>query len=315
MHDIYNILARYFSNEASSEEQKAVEDFRKENELEFSMLKRLWEKDKIEVVDFDTQRALANVKQKTRKGRKVSLFRTMSRIAAVFVLVASISVYLINKNTELFHPEMITQVNPGPENMKVTLPDGTAVWLNESASITYPEEFRRKKRAVEMTGEAFFKVMRNVEKPFQIEAGNAFVEVLGTSFNVKSGLEQTTIDVTTGKVRVSNQKKSSEVILTKGMSAMVNGNIVEAGETSNQNYLSWKTGAFSFSGATLTQVVHDLNTFLKKPVVLDKSLKDEFSITLNIKDANMQHISELLELVCEIDIEEQKNFYLIRGKE
>lgn len=315
MEDVYDILAKYFLGEASTEECKIAEKFRLENELEFSMLERIWKQGNIEVVDFDAQRALQKVKQKAAKGKKVSLFRRFSRYAAVLIFIVSVSLYVIQSKTDLWQPQLLTQTNSGPGNLLLALPDGSEVWLNKYASISYPEKFKRKNRKVRINGEVFFEVERKEKKPFVIETSNAIVEVLGTSFNINNEHGITEVDVTTGKVSVKNQEQNKEVILTRGMSAIVNGLDVSALTTSDSNYLSWKTGNFSFTNATLQKVVNDINSYVKKPLVIDEDLKEEYRITLNIENANMQNISELLELVCNVEIKEQESHFLIQGKE
>ena len=49
---------------------------------------------------------------------------------------------------------------------KVTLPDGSNVWLNHSSSLKYPAMFRGDIRTVELTGEGYFEVAHNPENTF-----------------------------------------------------------------------------------------------------------------------------------------------------
>lgn len=69
---------------------------------------------------------------------------------------------------------------------KVQLPDGTQVWLNADSRITYNENFLGKQREVELSGEAFFDVVRDESRPFIIHTAAIDVKVLGTAFNVRS---------------------------------------------------------------------------------------------------------------------------------
>lgn len=68
---------------------------------------------------------------------------------------------------------------------EVTLPDGTKVWLNNSATLRYPRKFSDTERNVYLEGEAYFKVTRNAQQPFIVESDAMRVRVLGTVFNFK----------------------------------------------------------------------------------------------------------------------------------
>ena len=93
----------------------------------------------------------------------------------------------------------------------VTLPDGSTVYMNAGARLSYSKQFGRKNREVQLTGEAFFDVTPDKKRPFSISAGNAVIRVLGTSFNVNS----------------SNKENQVEVYVSTG--------IVELSESGNQN--------------------------------------------------------------------------------
>ena len=73
---------------------------------------------------------------------------------------------------------------------QILLPDGTKVWLNSASSIKYPSRFSNDKRAVELTGEAYFEVAKKViagkRVPFVVATDLQQIEVLGTHFNVRA---------------------------------------------------------------------------------------------------------------------------------
>ncbi len=79
---------------------------------------------------------------------------------------------------------------------RLTLPDGTKVWLNAESRIIYNNSFNSKSREVELDGEAFFDVVRNPQKPFIVHTSGIDIKVLGTAFNVKSYSKEATIEAT-----------------------------------------------------------------------------------------------------------------------
>ena len=64
------------------------------------------------------------------------------------------------------------------------LADGTKVWLNSASRLIYPQSFMGKERRVVLSGEAFFDVAHDAERPFIVETSRMNVKVLGTRFNV-----------------------------------------------------------------------------------------------------------------------------------
>lgn len=87
----------------------------------------------------------------------------------------------------------------------VVLPDGSKVWLNAASSLKYPVSFNNRQRTVELTGEAYFDITPDKNKPFTVQVNNMEVQVLGTSFNVTAYPEEKSIKTTliTGAVNVN----------------------------------------------------------------------------------------------------------------
>lgn len=93
------------------------------------------------------------------------------------------------------------------EIKKLTLSDGTVVWLNRGSVLSYPDRFSHDKRQVVLLeGEAYFDVHHDDKKPFQVKAGKTLTNVLGTAFNISSysWLETVKVTVARGKVAVNN---------------------------------------------------------------------------------------------------------------
>ncbi|MFN8355417.1 MAG: FecR family protein [Spirosomataceae bacterium] len=98
--------------------------------------------------------------------------------------------------------------NTTQSEQEVRLEDGTVVTLKQNSSIVYDKTYNQAKREVYLKGEAFFKVKRDVTRPFVVHTGELITEVLGTSFRIKHLLKANTIEVavTTGKVSVYSEK-------------------------------------------------------------------------------------------------------------
>ncbi len=99
---------------------------------------------------------------------------------------------------------------------KVTLPDSSAVWLNPSAKISYPNVFAADSRQVSISGECFFEVTKNPQRPFIISSRSIITKVWGTSFLVRDNERSNMADVSvlTGKVSVSVKAKGKNSVIT-----------------------------------------------------------------------------------------------------
>lgn len=139
------------------------------------------------------------------------LFIRWASIAAVVaILLLGASFFLNTKPSEtqglMADNKEVSTKNGSRTKMK--LPDGTDVWLNAGSKLTYGENFDGKTREVNLTGEAFFDVVHNAEKPFIIHTSKIDVKVLGTQFNVKAyeGDKTTETSLIRGSVEVFLKK-------------------------------------------------------------------------------------------------------------
>jgi hypothetical protein len=108
--------------------------------------------------------------------------------------------------------KLIEVINKGVEPQIILLNDGSKVTLKEGSRMSYEASFSGNNRIVYLTGEAFFEVVRNPQKPFLVYANELVTKVLGTSFSVKANKfdKQVVVEVKTGKVSVSAQKGFDE---------------------------------------------------------------------------------------------------------
>ena len=108
----------------------------------------------------------------------------------------------------------------------IVLPDGTKVWLNAGSKLTYDKTFNESLRNVNLTGEAYFDVVHNAEKPFVIHTTVMDIKVLGTEFNVKSYPDENTTEASLirGSIEVTLKDKRAEKIVMKPNEKLVVSN-------------------------------------------------------------------------------------------
>ncbi|MET0463969.1 MAG: FecR family protein [Chitinophagaceae bacterium] len=116
---------------------------------------------------------------------------------------------------------------------KIQLPDGTQVWLNADSKITYNENFQGKIREVQLSGEAFFDVVHDEERPFVIHTNVIDVKVLGTAFNVRSYADEknTETSLIRGSVEITLRNNPDKKIILKPNDKLIVDNMEAKAET------------------------------------------------------------------------------------
>lgn len=257
-----------------------------------------------------------NVKQRISFTRNRSLkkrYRTMAwRVAASIIIILGIG-YLTQHF--LFSPPMILSVSTGSETQVVNLPDGSEVTLNSNSLLFYPEKFKGSEREVRLRGEAFFKVERNPDSPFMVSIEEkAMVEVLGTSFNIRSRDEGESIKllVVEGRVLFSTEKKEqASLILGKDEQASVHGGILRREKNADKNMLSWKTGILYFDQSFIEDVVEQLESHYNKEILLSEDLSRDLLFTSIVDNQDLESVLEELSMVLGLAISYEDDLILI----
>ncbi|WP_341843119.1 FecR domain-containing protein [Chitinophaga caseinilytica] len=165
-------------------------------------------------------------------------------------------------------PVFNTISTPKGGQYQVQLPDGTVVWMNAASSLRFPSAFTGNERLVELTGEGYFEVAADVEKPFKVAVKDVRVEVLGTKFNINAYPEesQARAALLEGSVRV--RRKDDAVKLAPGQEARIGqeGKIAVSPADLEQ-VLAWKNGYFQFEGATLPVLLRQIGRWYDVEVV------------------------------------------------
>ncbi len=234
------------------------------------------------------------------------------RVAASIIIILGIG-YL--SRTYLFSPPEMISAWTGDEQQMIKLPDGSEVTLNSNSELSYPEKFRAGKREVRLVGEAFFKVERNPENPFRVSVDEkAMVEVLGTSFNIRSEQAGETISlfVVEGRVLFSTEKEEqSGLILNMDEQATLKDGILKREDEIDLNILSWKTGILHFDQSNIADVVNELEFHYKREIVLNEDISRDLLFTSTIDNQDLESVLEELSMVLGLAISYKDDLILI----
>lgn len=178
--------------------------------------------------------------------------------AAMLLLVSAWFGWQFFQNETVIYTTYTTTTG---EQYELSLPDGSLIVLGEESMIRYPETFDGETRTIELSGMAFFDVESDTEHPFIINANIGQVEVLGTSFLVRSYSSEARDEVLVKSGRVAYTPTGQEPMYLMPGNKMIYQAVDESPElleNDSFNDLAWMTGEIQFSKTPLSEVLNTL---------------------------------------------------------
>ena len=154
---------------------------------------------------------------KKRRFPWVQTWAVACAVAAVLVLGLWLFPHLKVSASVPF--ETIANVE-GEEVRPVVLEDGTHVYMRPGAVLKYNVQTLKRRRLAYVSGDAYFDVARDEDKPFVVKTSSISVEVLGTAFAISAGEEATHVLLERGSVRVLSPENVPMVTLAPNQKAV-----------------------------------------------------------------------------------------------
>lgn len=314
----FELVTKVLSGEVTQSEKKLFDSYMIDEEYRniYDWLKKEWYKEiKHSTEKFEYAKGLEKLRTKIKNVeqarqsasiRKIPYRKRVLRIAASVILLLTAGFLakslLFDENPEK-QVRLISYETLRGEKKIVELPDGSKVHLNSQTNISYPSDFSVGGRRVNLSGEAFFQVKRDTERPFIVFSGDVATTVLGTSFNISAFSENDTyVTVESGKVKVTNQLDDAELILLKGEQVIYDrntGNITKMSVDTGP-HTSWRNGVLYFDGVTFGKAIDEMerwyNVTIKcsSPTLLDRNIRGIYkNETLSEVLEDMQFMLEL----------------------
>ncbi len=259
--------------------------------------------------DFDKQKridAASDWKQLRRRvvfheNRRLFLIYLRNTAAVLFPLFL-IFQYLVHPaiNNNKLEKEVVTIVSAPGMITKTTLPDGSEVWLYAASTLTYPQRFKKNERTVQLSGEAFFKVVADKKNCFNVETSRKMlVSAYGTEFNVSAYENEANYEVTlvSGHVDVTSGIGSKATGLLKENEKAIlnasNGTIqIESADTYVET--AWREGKMVFRREGLDKIAEKLSRKFGVDIHLEGDRIKEYEYTATFKDETLEDILGLL---------------------
>ena len=191
-----------------------------------------------------------------------------------------------------------TLTTPPGGQYKLILADGSKVWLNASSSLQFPTAFTGKERNVELTGEAYFEVAKNKEKPFHVNVNGMQVEVLGTHFNVNAYADENSIKTSLLEGSVKIKRGSVSGLLKPGQQGILgnNNNDLNIKKVNMDEVIAWKNGLFQFDGAGIKTIMLEISRWYNVEIVYSGKVPQRSFVGKISRDAALPDVLRILEL-------------------
>ena len=191
---------------------------------------------------------------------------------------------------------------------KVTLPDGSNVWLNHSSSLKYPAMFQGDSRSVELIGEGYFEVVHNSKIPFIVKAGEIQIKALGTAFNVMAYLDEERIETSLidGQVELQRTEINGKEITLLTMKPtdlaifQKSNNEISIRTIGDDRYFSWKDGKLVFNEEPISEVAKKLSRWFNVDIQIKDPKLLELTYTGTFVDETLPQVMDLMAMISPV---------------
>ncbi|MFC1555668.1 FecR family protein [candidate division KSB1 bacterium] len=339
-------LARYFAGESPNNERQEIESWiytDSKNQALYDSLKEIYNSSARPLPKSDAEAAFRKVMDKAAEKpryvhqnqsqsargdqKQVSVVYNMpvrrilayAAVLIMLVLVPSLYSVLDREGSVAFNDaDLISVIVEHGKAENLTLPDGTEITLDSGSEFKYPETFTGDTREVFLSGEAFFKVESNPQKPFIVHAENAHIEVLGTQFNVRawelSGY--VSVVVSEGKVSLQEENGSDEnsVIIEKNQLSYLtrNGTIAAPVAVNSSSYTTWINREITFHNVKLLEVTEQIERWYGLSIEFEQASYLELKVSVNIRNRPVDEILNLIEVLTDLEYEQDGSIVIFK---
>lgn len=239
--------------------------------------------------------------KKSRSNDSIQAWKLLG-LAASIVIVLGLAVYSFTLKPTIEELKPITFIHKqAPLGGRVTtrLPDGSLVTLNSGSQISFPSEFETT-REVQLDGEAFFEVVKNPEKPFYVKMSGDMVQVLGTSFNIRSYPEDDQVRISVATGRVSYTSRSGEnMILEKDEEVIysTSNRTLRKSTINKVQAFGWKDKILYFDSRPFKDIVLELERWYGVKIQIEGDLEHRGPYSGEFYNASLEEVLKGLSFV------------------
>lgn len=309
-----NHIIAYLEHRLSPDEQKEFEkqlqassEFRKEvNDIRF-----IWETS--ENLKFQKQvnpaqnwkKLSKQIRFNTYRRKLGSFIRSAAAVLLIPVLIATFTLFHTLKEWNNLPVEQVELTSAYGLVSKITLSDGSEVWLNSGSRLSYPKRFTKGERTVILSGEAYFKVASDKHHRFDVQTSCGLqVSAYGTEFNVNAYEDDKQIETTlvNGHVEVSLIGEPSSRDIHPGQQVIFHKatNNMEVERVNLLVETSWKDGKMIFRRANMNEIIHRLARRYNVEIKLEGEELYDYEYSATFTTETLDEVLQLLEKTAPI---------------
>lgn len=311
--DIDILISKFLSGEAGPDEAIALEDWKAESDANlryYEESEQLFNPAQSRERAVDVFAAWEKVAPQLEEQPQAKTFRmtpAFLRMAASFLILlgigGSIGYFLLKQGGS---GQLLTAAD---QQTHFTLADGTQIEVAAHASVTVDKNFGKQNRLLKLKGSAYFTVEHNEAMPFIIDAGDIFIEDLGTKFNVVSRKDTIHVSVDEGIVSVYD-RRGEQTTLNAGESAYYlksrKALVVSTEETVNQQVIR-----FDFANKRLSEVAKSLSKAYNTKIELENSALANLTITTKFENEDLDVVLSIITETLGLKYQKTNQGYLI----
>lgn len=265
-------------------------------------LRDIWEQIGFPEADGRSMEAFKRL-EKTLNPRPRLRIPAWARVAAIWLIPfvsLGLSFYLYKDAQEVRDLAFMEEYVPSGKRERITLPDGSEVWLNSGTLLLYPSSFTGDNREIYLVGEGYFKVRKQPEQPFIVRTKAMRVQVLGTEFNLSAYPDQEKITTTLkeGSIKILPDNPSVKSYILKPNEQFVyfptkgKGSVRQVVAT---DYSDWKEGGLLFNNDSFEDILKSLERVYNVKVHLRTSAYHSNRLTIHFnKNESVENIMMLI---------------------
>ena len=291
------ICFEYFRGEISATDATRLKDFLADRENVRQM--RVWEKEWAESQSASCSQIVSfgNI---SRKIQNRTARRALACGLTLLLVAGLVTTFALTRQARSVNAEAKMHIIESgcKENTKVTLPDGTLVWLNSASRLVYSDSFTKKDREVELSGEAYFEVAKDQKHPFVVNLGPGSITVTGTRFDVSAYGRESQIHAALmeGSITFRTDRATIDIIPGEVLTYTKSDNSITKKHSDVDAWTAWMRGSMNLSSLTYSDLFSRLSTVYRADIVYNP--RKYSGNTVNLVLNSSESLENVMDALC-----------------
>ncbi|QEL03024.1 DUF4974 domain-containing protein [Olivibacter sp. LS-1] len=303
-------LMGYLAGTLTAEEKQLVEKWANSSVLNQLLLQRMafiYDARQVEqrLKYTDSHTAFNHLEQRMRGKKRLRIIKRVSIAAAIFIGLVGLGTLFITPSPKATSSTLVTVSAQNHAQTKLTLPDGSQVFLGAGSSISYPA-LMDQERHVTLHGKGYFSIVPNAKAPFQVKVGDGamYINVLGTAFSIEENRESQTFQTTliSGSIELAFPEKKIKKRLKPTEKAIytTEDNNLSITTVNTDRALDWLHNRLVFRKTPMKEVLNRISTFYDVDIEVADSSVEQGTFTGTFENKPLQQVLDYITLASKM---------------